>query len=254
MCYDIKASLEAQLNKARREDDFQAIDEIIEKLAPLTDLPIFHASGFSHPELLIYTDRSPDFPEVATWGLVPEWVHDEEQLKKIWNNTLNARGETIFVKPSFRDSAQSKRCILYVDGFYEHHHFEGKTYPFYVFRKDKKPLALAGLWSEWTNPETNGKVKTFTIVTTTGNKLLEKIHNNPKLKEPRMPVILPESLENDWLSSISSELDKKQIQDLIKEFPAEELDAYTVRKLRGKEYLGNVAEISEKYEYEELVF
>jgi putative SOS response-associated peptidase YedK len=254
VCYDIKASLEAQLNKARREDDLQAIDEIIEKLAPLTDLPIFHASGFSHPEMLIYTDRSPGFPEVATWGLVPDWVDDEEQLKKIWNNTLNARGETIFEKPSFRKSAESKRCIVYVDGFYEHNHFEGKTYPFYVFRKDKKPLALAGLWSEWTNPETKGILKTFTIVTTTGNKLLERIHNNPKLKEPRMPVILPESLENEWLHPLTDDLDKKPIQELIKEFPDEELEAYTVRRLRGKEYIGNVSEISEKYEYEELIF
>ncbi len=74
MCYDIKASLEAQLHRARRRADAQAVEEIIEKLAPLTDLPIYHTFGFSHPDLLIYTDRSPEFPEVATWDLVPHWV------------------------------------------------------------------------------------------------------------------------------------------------------------------------------------
>lgn len=145
MCYDIKASLESQLKRAKRKGDLIAVEEIIENLIPYTDLPIHHASGFSHPELLIYTDRQPEYPEVATWGLVPQWVDDEEQLKNFWNNTLNARGETIFDKPSFRDSAQHHRCIIYIDGFYEHHHFNNNTYPFYIYRKDKQPLAIAGL-------------------------------------------------------------------------------------------------------------
>jgi len=254
LCYDIKASLEAQLNRARRRDDRQAIAEIIEKLAPLTDLPLFHASGFSHPEILIYTDRSPNFPEVATWGLVPHWVRDEEQLKKSWNNTLNARGETIFEKPSFRDSAKNNRCIVYVDGFYEHHHFEGTSYPFYIFRKDGNPLALAGLWSEWKNEENHGIMNTFSIVTTTGNRLLAKIHNNPKLKGPRMPVILADAHEDKWLNPIHNDKDIQQIMELIQEFPEAELDAYTVKRLRGKEYIGNVEAISEKFDYDELVF
>ena len=254
MCYDIKASLEAQLTRAQREQDYQAIEEIMEKLIPLTDLPIHHASGFSHPELLIYTDRSPNFPEVATWGLVPHWVRDQEQLKKLWNNTLNARGETIFEKPSFRNAAKHNRCIVYVDGFYEHHHFGGKTYPFFIKQQHNEPLALAGLYSEWSNKETGGTLNTFTIVTTEGNPLLTKIHNNPKLKGPRMPFILPPELEDKWLIPIDDELDQKSIEELIQSYPEEELTAHTVRRLRGKEYMGNVEEISDPIEYEELVF
>lgn len=254
MCYDIKASLEAQLSKARRNNDHQAIEEIIEKLAPLTDLPIHHASGFSHPEMLIYTDRDPNFPEVATWGLVPHWVRDQEQLKKLWNNTLNARGETIFEKPSFRDAAKNNRCIVYVDGFYEHHHFEGKTFPFFIQQKNKEPLALAGLWSEWGNPDSHGTMNTFTIVTTEGNELLSKIHNNPKLKGPRMPFILSKDQEANWLINIENESDAKTIESLIQSYPSEKLEAHTVRRLRGSAYLGNVAEISEPFEYAELEF
>ena len=254
MCYDIKASLEAQLSRARRKNDTQAVKEILEKLIPLTNLPIYHASGFSHPELLIYTDRFPEFPEVATWGLVPHWVRDEQELKKQWNNTLNARGETIFEKPSFRTSAKNNRCLIYVDGFYEHHHYNGKTYPFYIYRKDNQPMALAGLWSEWKNPDTGGILNTFSIVTTKGNALMAKIHNNPKLLEPRMPVILPTDLEDKWLNSINDELDIKAIQELIREYPEDDLQGHTVAKLRGKEYTGNVETISEKVIYEELVF
>jgi len=254
MCYDIKASYEAQLKRARRRNDLQAIDEIMEKLAPLTDLPIHHASGFSHPELLIYTDRSPNFPEVATWGLVPFWVKDKDQLHKLWNKTLNARGETIFEKPSFKESAKHHRCLIYVDGFYEHHHYNGKTYPFFIHGKDNEPLALAGLWSEWRNEETRGVMKTFSIVTTEGNAMMGKIHNNPKLKGPRMPLILTEELEDVWLQPIEDEIDQKAIQELIHSYPEDLLDAYSVGKLRGKEYIGNIASISDEVIYPDLVF
>ena len=254
MCYDIKASLEAQLKRARRRNDLQAIEEIIENLIPYTDLPIHHASGFSHPELLIFTDQSPDYPEVATWGLVPHWVKDEEQQNKLWNNTLNARGETIFEKPSFKNSANNNRCIIYIDGFYEHHHFNGKTFPFFIQRKDNEPLALAGLWSEWQNPNTGGKMKTFSIVTTQGNALMSKIHNNPKLNGPRMPLILSTDLEDKWLSTIEDNLDIKFIKELISLPISVELKAHTVSRLRGKDYPGNVVGIDKKVDYAELEF
>ena len=253
MCYDIKASYEAQLKRARRRGDWVAVEEILERLIPLTDLPLHHASGFTHPELLIYTDEQPEFPIVATWGLVPHWVRDDEHMKKTWNNTLNAKGETIFEKPSFRDSAKKKRCLIYVDGFYEHHHFEGKTYPFYIYRKDGEPFTLAGLWSEWQN-DNGGNLVSFSIVTTEGNPLMAKIHNNPKLKGPRMPLILPEEIEDTWLNPIEDDLSKKSIQELVKSFPEEEMKIHTVSRLRGKEYAGNVETISDEVDYKDLIF
>lgn len=254
MCYDIKASLNAQMKRARHYGDAKAIKEIEEKLLPLTDLPLFHSSGFAHPRLLIYTGRSRGFPEVASWGLVPHWVKDNEQRKKIWNNTLNARGETIFEKPAFREAARYNRCIIPVDGFYEHHHFQGQTYPFFIHKKDGEPLSLAGLWNEWADPGTGEILNTFTIVTTTGNPLLAKIHNNPKAEGPRMPLILPEELEEKWLSAVEDEVDMKGIEELIQPYPAGELEAHTVGRLRGKDYKGNVAEISEEVNYPELSF
>ena len=75
--------------------------------------------------------------------------------------------------------------------------------------------------------------------------MLAKIHNNPKLEGPGMP----QELEDKWLNPIEDELDVKSIQELIKEYPDEELDAYPVKRLRGKEYIGNVGEVSEPFEY-----
>ncbi len=70
----------------------------------------------------------------------------QEQIDIIFRMTTEknfARGETIFEKPSFRESARYKRCLIYVDGFYEHHHFKGKTYPFLIKKKNNEPVILA---------------------------------------------------------------------------------------------------------------
>lgn len=250
MCYDVKTSLEAQLKRAKRSQDLKAIEEIVEKLGPLTDLPLHHASGFSHPEVLIYTNEDPFYPMVATWGLIPHWVNSVEQQKKIWNSTLNARVETIFDKPSFRDAANEKRCIFYVDGFYEHHHFNNNTYPFFIHRKNTEPLALAALWSEWIHPEHGGIINSFSIVTTKGNGMMAKIHNNPKLKEPRMPLMLSEDLEEQWLTS-SADF-QKELKGLLSYNNNIALQAHTVGKLRGKSYKGNIESVTREVVYNQL--
>lgn len=252
MCYDIKASKEAQLKRARRYGDEKAVKEIEESILPLTDLPLFHATGFQHPKLLVYTNRDPKVPEVSTWGLVPHWVRDSKQKEKYWNNTLNARGESVFEKPSFRDAARQQRCIIPVDGFYEHHHFKGNTYPYFIHRKDREPLSLAGLWNEWTDPESGHTLHTFSIVTTKGNPMMARIHNNPRLEGPRMPLILPEELEDAWLAPGDDVLDLKALESLMLPYPEDALEAYTVNRLRGKEYSGNVPGISNEVLYPEL--
>ena len=250
MCYDVKTSLEAQLKRAKRSQDLKAIEEIVEKLGPLTDLPLHHASGFSHPEVLIYTNDDPFYPIVATWGLIPHWVNSVEQQKKIWNSTLNARVETIFEKPAFIDAANEKRCILYVDGFYEHHHYNDNTYPFFIHRKNNEPLALAALWSEWRHPEHGGIINSISIVTTVGNGMMAKIHNNPKLKEPRMPLMLSEEVEEQWLTS-SADFEK-ELKVLLSSNNDVRLQSYTVGKLRGKSYRGNTPSIAKEVVYKEL--
>lgn len=252
MCYDIKTKLESQLRRAERFNDSAWIKELESKLKPYKHNAYFHVSGYSHPKLLIYTNDDPYIPTVSTWGLVPFWVKNNDLKLKLWNNTLNARGETIFEKPSFRESAKRKRCILNIDGFYEHHHYNGKIYPFYISNTNNLPLSIAGLWSEWVDRETGEILKTFTIVTKKGNDFMAKIHNNPKLKEARMPLILLEDQEDIWLQTPGDDSTKESISNLIEINNNLDLKAHTVRKIRGKEALGNVPEASQHYNYDEL--
>jgi putative SOS response-associated peptidase YedK len=257
MCYDIKYQTRKKLVYAKRigasEEDIRDLERQLEILGDR--LPaMYHASGFSHPELVVFTNEAPMQPQLFQWGLIPFWVKDSVTAVKISNDTLNARGETIFEKPSFREAAKKRRCLILVDGFYEHHHFNGKTYPFHISLKNDEPMVLAGLWEKWELKDQGISKYTVSIVTTKANELMAKIHNNPKLAEARMPVILPKELENKWLKPLNDDLDKKGIQELLRPYDNNEMMAHTVRRLRGKEALGNKPEVAEEWKWEELEF
>lgn len=123
----------------------------------------------------------------ANWGYIPHWVKNPMEAKPM----INARVETIAEKPYFRDSFKKRQCLVLADGFYEWNRKGVKKVPYYVRLKDKEPFAFAGIWDEI--KENDGKsYPTFTIITTTPNTLLNKIHN-------RMPVILDKTEEKKWL-------------------------------------------------------
>lgn len=252
MCYNVKGLKETQLKRAIRNGNEKAAKEIIEDLNDLFPGEHYHVSGFSHPSLVVYLDKSPFIPRLSIWGLIPSWVQSIEQKHKLWNNTLNARGETIFEKPSFKNSAESKRCIIPVDGFYEYHWKKGKSFPYYIFRKDGEPMYLAGLYETGVDVETGEEINSFSIVTTKGNELMSNIHNNPKLKGARMPVILEPTQTEDWLITIEEESDKKNLNALLNPSNKDGLTAHTVNKLKGKNVILNAPTAADKFDYAEL--
>lgn len=255
MCYDVASLLNSKIKYAKhRQANPEYIADLEKKLDEMLRgrEPKYHANGFTHPDLLVFTNDKPLEPQCFMWGLLPSWVKDKQKAKETIDHTLNARSETIFEKPSFKESAISKRCLIYVDGFYEHHHLKGKTFPFHIAMKDESPIALAGLWNDWTDCTTGEIMNTVTIVTTTANKIMEKIHNNPKAKDPRMPVILPKEKQEEWLIPIKNEEDKKKIEKLMVPFPENLLTYYSVPKLRGEEAIGNSPKAREEYNYPEL--
>lgn len=250
MCYDIQAKLEAQLKRARRMNRKEVIRELENDLEPYIS-QWYHVSGFAHPSVLIYTNETPALPSPATWGLLPEWAKDKTQANKLRRSTINARGESIFEKPAFRDAAKYKRCLVSIDGFYEYHHRGKKSFPYFICKANGDPITLAGLWSECLDRESGELQRTFSLVTCEANKLLSKIHNNPKLAGPRMPLILPEQESEKWLQRIDTPKDQEEIRALIRP-STEELTAHTVRSLRGKNATGNSPEASKEYFYDEL--
>lgn len=153
------------------------------------------------------------------WGLVPSWAKDPE----IGNRLINARGETLAEKPSFRSVYRRKRCLILADGFYEWQQQPGlkKKIPFYIHLKDHKPFAFAGLWDLWFAPD-GSEVYSCAIITAQPNELIQPIHN-------RMPVILPEAARMAWLAS--EEKSPKVLDPFIRSYPAADMTAYPVSSL-----------------------
>ncbi len=155
------------------------------------------------------------------WGLIPWWAKD----RRIAARNINARVETVAGKPAFRDSFATRRCIIPADGFYEWQAKPRGKLPHYIYAADGRPLALAGLWASWSDPETEERVKTCTIITGPPNDLMAEIHD-------RMPVVLPPGAWAAWLEPAGNQ--PESLLDLLEVLPAEAMAHHPVSTLVNK--------------------
>ncbi|PKP20588.1 MAG: DUF159 family protein [Bacteroidetes bacterium HGW-Bacteroidetes-21] len=186
MCFHNSLSVESQTLENRYQAEF--VEKHIYKATK-------HGNAFANIQWPVITSSHSGEISQFGWGLIPGWIKDAESAKKIKLQTLNARSETVFEKPSFRNSIKSKRCLIPSTGFYEWQH-EGKMkIPWFIRLKDVEIFSMAGIWDEWTDRNTGEIVRTFSILTTPANAIMEKIHNTKK----RMPLMLLPHQEKAWL-------------------------------------------------------
>lgn len=178
-------------------------------VAPTRDVPVVRVRE---------GERRLDF---LRWGLVPRWAKD----LRIGSKMINARGETVATKNSFRSAFSRRRCIVTADGFYEWQRLEGteggkpKKQPMFIHRVDGDPLAFAGLHERWTDAEGHREIHTCTIITTSANEMMAEIHN-------RMPVLLPPAHWEEWLDPDND--DTTGLERLLVPAPEALLTAYPV--------------------------
>lgn len=208
-------------------------------------LPLFYlVSGFAHPELPVVRH---DGIFMHRWGLVPFWMRDESSAESIQDKTLNAVGETVFEKPSFRNCIPHQRCILGIDGFYEWREVNKIKYPYLVKCKSEEIFSLGCIYDNWTDNQSGKTIQTFSIITTVANPLMQKIHNTSR----RMPLLLDKKDEQKWLDP---SLSKEQIQSLIRPYDEKDMYAYTVDRKAGNSRLDrNTPETIEPVVYPELI-
>ncbi|HNY59481.1 MAG TPA: SOS response-associated peptidase [Bacteroidales bacterium] len=163
---------------------------------------------------VITNDKSIGF-NFFRWGLIPFWAKDIS----IGNKLINARSETILEKPSFRNAFRQRRCLVPADAFYEWKQEVKEKIPYRIFLKNQNIFSMAGIWEKCKLP--NGEtIFSFAIITTQPNTLMTKIHN-------RMPVILDKKGEDLWINNT----DEKELTNLLKPFPAEQMTAYRISNL-----------------------
>jgi putative SOS response-associated peptidase YedK len=143
------------------------------------------------------------------FGFIPYW----SKSLKDQNINFNARADSIRVKPTWKTAWKSnQRCLVCAAGFYETDRQTKKRYFFSV--KDRHEIFFAGIFNHWKNPENNQIIKTFAIITTEPNSLVEPVHN-------RMPVILDKEGEIIWLKPNASE---ETVFNLLRPYPSELMD------------------------------
>lgn len=180
----------------------------------------YHVNAFNFPRYPIVT--ASDEMQVYQWGLIPFWVKSEKDADKIRRMTLNARADTIFQKPSFRESVMKKRCLVPSTGYFEWRHEKNKKIPYYIYVKDEPIFSMAGLYDTWLDKSTGELLTTFSIITTDTNPLTDYIHNT----KHRMPAILSKEDEEKWLDP---GLSQNEVATLLEPIDAEKMDAYIVQ-------------------------
>lgn len=124
------------------------------------------------------------------WGLVPHWAKDLSGAAKM----INARSESVLEKPSYRDSAARRRCLVPAEGWYEWQPGEGRKQPYFITPGDGSSLAMAGIWSVWWQQDGDERkpIITLAVLTTDAVGEMTQVHH-------RMPLILPRDRWTDWL-------------------------------------------------------
>ncbi len=236
MCYHLSLVADAERLKERyRAKQLEKLD----KLAP-----VYHANAFSYLPWPVITSAEPDTIQLMQWGLIPSWAANHDKAMELRKNTPNARIETIFEKPSFRESAHRRHCLVPATGFFEWQTLENKKYPYYVHLKNEEIFSLAGIWEAWIDKQNGETKETFSILTTDANPLMAEIHNSKK----RMPVILAKETELDWLQK---GFDETTIDSFAKPFDENKMEAYTIsRKISEKD--SNTPDVLKPYTYSEF--
>lgn len=182
--------------------------------------------------------------EMMHWDFMPSYFHTLKDVERFHRgglnpktgkkdppkNMLNAIGEEMLDKPTFRKAALNSRCLVLSSGFYEWRHFTppglGKdvAYPYFVSLKGKEYFFIAGVWHQWTDRESGETINSFALVTTNANSLMAEIHN----KKKRMPLIFTESMAKEW---IRPDLPESRIREMVHfQIPSADMEYYTLEK------------------------
>jgi len=211
-----------------RHSDKQKIADVFKvgKLPPGFELPPDYNVAPQTFQPVVRLNRETGERELTLmrWGLVPNWT----KFSKVGFSYINARAETVTTAPVFREAFKRRHCLVPADAFYEWQILDEKgnnKQAFAIARKDREPMAFAGLWESWKNSSQSVPPETFSIITTDPNELIQPIHT-------RMPVIVSRTDWGRWLGPVDP---AQPPVDILRPHPAEEMTAWKV-----KEDVGNV--------------
>jgi len=153
------------------------------------------------------------------WGLVPYWIKDKVSGNRMGVRIMNARCETAFDKPVFREPMRRSRCLIPAEAFYEWQRRGRVKYPHAIAHASGRLLWFAGICDRWTDSGSGEVLRSCCILTTRANELMAPIHD-------RMPVIVREGYRDLWLDHSVTEAD--WFGRVFAPLPAERLKVWPV--------------------------
>ena len=168
------------------------------------DLPRNFEKNYAQQELirpgdpvLVLKNEGKITASIMLWGFISEW--SEDPFAKDSLRPFNARAETVGKKRLFKGSWRHKRCLIISSGFFEKGHR--------IIRKDKKSFWLGGIWNRWMSDD-GSEIESCCVLTTTPNELIKPLHN-------RMPVVIPNGLEEEWISPVKDEQGLRELEPML---------------------------------------
>jgi putative SOS response-associated peptidase YedK len=141
---------------------------------------------------------------LVRWGLVPSWAKESSGGSRL----INARAETVAVKPSFRSAFAKRRCLIPADGYYEWQAGADKKdkkakQPFYIYRTDGGILCFAGIYELWRDGSVppdheDAWLWTASVITTDAADEIGRIHD-------RTPMVISPQGWDDWLDPANND-------------------------------------------------
>jgi putative SOS response-associated peptidase YedK len=165
------------------------------------NFPPRHNIAPTQPIPVIIVENGVRHFRLMRWGLLPAWVKDVRNFTLL----INARAETVREKPAFKNAVRRRRCLIPADGYYEWQASEKRKRPYFIHRRDRRPIGLAGLAETWIGP--NGEeLDTVAIVTAPASADLAVLHH-------RVPVTIAEGDFDRWLDCRAN--DAEAIMELL---------------------------------------
>ena len=202
----------------------QGLDEIEAFLNAKADAygqfhPTYNAAPSQNLPVAYRNERSDVVIEPMNWGFIGWPPKEGERPFSI----INTRDDKITQKPMWNKAVSARRCIVPISGFYEWKGPKGKKTPYYIYSSSDPMLGLAGIYSNL-SPWEDRRIKTYSIITTSPNAMMEGIHN-------RMPAILHPTEFEDWLNPDVS--NASEVLDLIRPYPDAALAFHEVGRAVG---------------------
>lgn len=140
------------------------------------------------------------------WGIVPVWSKTASMV------LTNTKSEEVLIKPTWKSSFRTRRCLMPAEAFYEPATVDGKKHQVKFELKSGEPFSFAAIWEK---TDKFGEPRNCcSLLTCEPNDIVGPIHL-------RMPVILKPEQYDLYLDTPPERVE--DLLEILLPFPADEM-------------------------------